>query len=268
MRGIDLRGINLRGIRGSSAQLFDSISLYNTLPTKSLPPSPPPLQPPPQTVDSVSDTMKQTIFTVLAFAAFASACPVLVTRAAPCAPVHIIAARASGEAPGEGIIGSLIAAVIEESTQEITTAVVDYPATLSNYASSSAAGTKALTAQLTAQVAACPLQKIVLVGYSQGAHVIGDTLAGGGGGSLGPKTQPVAASVAANGTYIHIRTPPLVPHSILTPHYSRRRSPHGRSAPRQGRVVPAGHSHRVWNLPPSRGPVARAVLGQDPVILR
>lgn len=143
--------------------------------------------------------MKQTIFTVLALAAFASASPLLDTRAA-CAPVHIIAARASGESPGAGIIGSLVDAVIDGSSQSITTAVVDYPATLANYASSSAAGTAALKAQLTSQVAACPTQKIVLVGYSQGAHIIGDTLGGGGGdSSLGPKTAAVPASVSSHG---------------------------------------------------------------------
>lgn len=143
--------------------------------------------------------MKQTIFTVLVLAAFTSASPLLETRAA-CAPVHIIAARASGESPGAGIIGSLVDAVIDGSSQTITTAVVNYPATLANYASSSAAGTAALKAQLTSQVAACPSQKIVLVGYSQGAHIIGDTLGGGGGGlTLGPKTAAVPASVSSHG---------------------------------------------------------------------
>lgn len=144
--------------------------------------------------------MKQTIFTVLALAAFASASPLLDTRAA-CAPVHIIAARATGELPGPGIIGSLVEAVKRGSSQYITTGSVDYPATLLNYADSSAAGTAALKAQLTIQVAACPFQKIVLVGYSQGAHVVGDTLGGGGGGpKLGPKTAAVPASVSSHGT--------------------------------------------------------------------
>lgn len=130
--------------------------------------------------DHKTSKMKQTILTVLSLTSLAIAVPLMEPRAA-CAPVHIIAARASGEAPGAGIIGTLVSAVIEDSSQSISTSVVVYPATLANYASSSAAGTAALTAQLTAQVAACPSQKIVLVGYSQGAHVIGDTLGGGGG---------------------------------------------------------------------------------------
>ncbi|KAF9051781.1 cutinase [Panaeolus papilionaceus] len=115
----------------------------------------------------------------------------------PCAAVHIIAARASTEAPGPGIIGALVTQVQNASTQTISTVAVDYPATLTNYASSSAQGTAATKTLLNNQVAACPNQKIVLVGYSQGAHVIGDAVAGGGGvAGLGPATPPVASSVS------------------------------------------------------------------------
>ena len=94
----------------------------------------------------------------------------------PCAQVHIIAARASTEQPGAGIIGSLVTLVQDNSKQTVSTDSVDYPATLNNYASSSAQGTSALKTQLTNQANRCPSQKIVLMGYSQGAHVVGDTL--------------------------------------------------------------------------------------------
>ncbi|KAH0607804.1 uncharacterized protein H6S33_002838 [Morchella sextelata] len=141
--------------------------------------------------------MKQSTLIALAFAAFTSATPLLETRA-DCAPVHIIAARASTEAAGPGIIGDVMDDVVSQSSQTITTASVDYPATLTDYAASSASGTAALKTMLTNQVAACPNQKIVLMGYSQGAHVIGDTLGGGGGPTvlLGAKTAPVATSVS------------------------------------------------------------------------
>ncbi|KAF4617857.1 hypothetical protein D9613_005722 [Agrocybe pediades] len=115
----------------------------------------------------------------------------------PCADVHIIAARASTEAPGPGIIGALVTQVQNASKQTVSTVAVDYPATLTNYASSSAQGTQATITLLNNQVKACPNQKIVLVGYSQGAHVIGDAVAGGGGAAgLGPETPPVATSVS------------------------------------------------------------------------
>ncbi|KAF5315425.1 hypothetical protein D9619_007285 [Psilocybe cf. subviscida] len=115
----------------------------------------------------------------------------------PCTAVHIIAARASTEPPGAGIIGALVAQVQSQSSQSVSTNSPVYPATLTDYADSSAAGTAAVKTLLTNQANACPNQKIVLVGYSQGAHIIGDAIAGGGGGvGLGPQTNPVPASIA------------------------------------------------------------------------
>jgi len=115
-----------------------------------------------------------------------------------CADVHIITARASTEAPGEGITGALVSQIISTSNQSITRASVSYPATLNNYASSSAQGVTALKAQLTSQVQSCPNQKIVLAGYSQGAHVILDVLGGGGGGSLGATTAPISTAISSH----------------------------------------------------------------------
>lgn len=117
---------------------------------------------------------------------------------AACTPVHIITARASGEAPGEGITGALASQIIRQSDQQISRANVNYPATLNNYANSSGQGVAALKAQLTAQVQACPDQKIVLLGYSQGAHVILDAVGGGGGGSLGTATPPLPANISSH----------------------------------------------------------------------
>ncbi|KAF8158071.1 carbohydrate esterase family 5 protein [Crassisporium funariophilum] len=139
-----------------------------------------------------------------AFSAFVLAASVLSAGAiptaapiSPCAAVHIIAARASTEAPGAGIIGALVTQVQNSSKQTVSTVAVNYPATLTNYASSSAQGTQATINLLNNQVSACPNQKIVLVGYSQGAQVIGDAVAGGGGAvGLGAATPPVSASVS------------------------------------------------------------------------
>jgi hypothetical protein len=115
-----------------------------------------------------------------------------------CAAVSIITARASGEAAGEGIIGALAQAVQTDSAQSVSRASVSYPATLNNYASSSAQGTSALKTQLTNLVNSCPNSKVVLLGYSQGAHVIGDVVAGGGGGSLGATTAAISTSVSGH----------------------------------------------------------------------
>ena len=110
------------------------------------------------------------LFSLLALLPFALAIPMPDPAAAPtspCAQVHVIAARASTEAPGPGIIGALVTQVQRQSSQTVSTSSVDYPATLTDYTSSSAQGTAATKTLLTNQVNRCPNHKIVLVGYSQ-----------------------------------------------------------------------------------------------------
>jgi acetylxylan esterase len=119
-----------------------------------------------------------------------------------CAQVSIITARASTEAAGEGITGNLVTAIVNASTQTVSRASVNYPATLQNYASSSLQGINALKSQLTTLVQNCPNTKVVLLGYSQGAHVVLDVLGGGQGGSLGTATAPIASNIASHVTAV------------------------------------------------------------------
>jgi acetylxylan esterase len=122
--------------------------------------------------------------------------------ATTCADVAIITARASTENPGEGITGALVTQIINSSTQNISRASVSYPATLNNYNSSSLQGINALKSQLTTEVTNCPNEKIVLAGYSQGAHVVLDVLGGGQGGSLGTATPPIASNISSHVTAV------------------------------------------------------------------
>ena len=122
--------------------------------------------------------------------------------ATTCADVAIITARASTENPGEGITGALVTQIINSSTQNISRAAVDYPATLNNYNSSSLQGINALKSQLTTEVTNCPNEKIVLAGYSQGAHVVLDVIGGGQGGSLGTATPPIASNISSHVTAV------------------------------------------------------------------
>ncbi len=115
-----------------------------------------------------------------------------------CAQVAIITARASGEAAGEGITGSLVTQIVNSSNQTVSRASVSYPATLTNYASSSAQGESALKTQLTNEVNSCPSTKVVLLGYSQGAQVVEDMFSGGGGGLLGATTAPLSTSITSH----------------------------------------------------------------------
>jgi acetylxylan esterase len=117
---------------------------------------------------------------------------------ASCAAVHIIVARASTEAAGDGVIGALATLIQGDVNATVSQEAVVYPATLNNYASSVAQGDSAMAKDVENAVSACPNEKIVLLGYSQGAQVVGDVLAGGGGGaSLGAETAPIPSADAA-----------------------------------------------------------------------
>lgn len=120
--------------------------------------------------------MKSLLFGLIAlvFSATATPIPGPVTG---CSAVHVITARASTEAPGEGVIGTVVTVIVDGSAQTVSREAVAYPATLTNYLVSENEGVIAMRAQLAAQVSACPDTKIVLMGYSQGAQVAGDVLA-------------------------------------------------------------------------------------------
>ncbi|KAJ5334418.1 hypothetical protein MYU51_019509 [Penicillium brevicompactum] len=70
-----------------------------------------------------------------------------------------------------------------------------YPATQEGSTPSYGEGIRNGTAQLKRYASVCPNSKIVLFGYSQGAMVVGDMLAGGGdNGTLGAFSQPTVNS--------------------------------------------------------------------------
>lgn len=120
--------------------------------------------------------------------------PNIVVRQVSCAPIHLIIARASTEPPGPGMIGSLAEKIIA-ANPGATNESISYPATLDDYQDSSAQGTAAMTKQLTDYATACPCAQIVLMGYSQGAHVVGDTLCGGGGVLGNAFTPPIDRAI-------------------------------------------------------------------------
>lgn len=113
-----------------------------------------------------------------------------------CAAVNIITARASTEAPGEGITGSLVTQIVDSSTQTVSREAVVYPATLTNYTSSESQGVANAEQELTTAVQNCPSQKEVLLGYSQGAEVSMDVVAGNS--EVGGTVQPVSTSISSH----------------------------------------------------------------------
>jgi len=146
---------------------------------------------------------KFTIATLLSFIAFASSTPIdsaLKPRqsSTTCATgVHIIAARGTGEAPGEGEIGSL-ATMIEAAIPGSDSVAVNYPASVvPTYESSEEAGTAAFTSMIESYVSICPNTKIVLLGYSQGAEAALDSLCGTSSATFTP-TAPLPANYASH----------------------------------------------------------------------
>ncbi|KAG6825373.1 hypothetical protein H0H92_003925 [Tricholoma furcatifolium] len=122
------------------------------------------------------------LFSIVALIFSATAVPIAGPTTG-CSAVHFITARASTEAPGEGIIGAVVTSIIDASKQTCSREAVAYPATLTDYLVSEGEGVVAMKALLAAQAASCPSTKIVLMGYSQGAQVAGDVLAADATGS-------------------------------------------------------------------------------------
>ena len=139
--------------------------------------------------------------------------------------VHIFSARGSGE-PGlgnDGVLGkegamyTLAVLIRDKSKQTVTHSGIEYPAsgnitpntvfTAPPMTESVREGVLAVKAALQDQIKKCPNQKIVLLGYSQGAHVVGDALGGGGGKytpigytlDFGPDTPPVSSDIGDKG---------------------------------------------------------------------
>ncbi|KAF2091203.1 carbohydrate esterase family 5 protein [Saccharata proteae CBS 121410] len=113
------------------------------------------------------------------------------TATTTCASIHIFLARGTTQSyPGEMItLAELVIANNDDADYED----VEYPATW-NYATSTKKGYTAMVAQMTSYIDACPDAKVVLLGYSQGAHITGDAMCGGGGDGLGSATDPIDSS--------------------------------------------------------------------------
>lgn len=115
----------------------------------------------------------------LAHAVIASPCAKRPTQAVACTDVHLFVARGSMETiPGvQGKLADAVCAAVPSCSSED----IQYPASLQDYCSSVGTGVAAALAAINTYATACPDSKLVLTGYSQGAHLVGDTLSGGGG---------------------------------------------------------------------------------------
>ncbi|KAI1454804.1 carbohydrate esterase family 5 protein [Annulohypoxylon moriforme] len=131
----------------------------------------------------------------------------LTGRQTSCQEVHFFIARGSTE-PYPGRQEDLVNAVCEGLSSCGYEDII-YPAAFEDYCGSAYGGVVNGTAQITAYAESCPDAKLVLTGYSQGGHVAGDILGGGGGEipnqnctqptntPLSPETSPGNRIVAA-----------------------------------------------------------------------
>ncbi|KAK1850566.1 acetylxylan esterase precursor [Colletotrichum chrysophilum] len=106
-----------------------------------------------------------------------------------CADIHYFEARGTTLS----YPGSLITIIdpLMEAFPNSNYADIVYPATDETGSDSYFQGVSNGAKQITEYAQSCPKAKIVLLGYSQGAMVLGDILAGGGdNGILGNLTQP------------------------------------------------------------------------------
>ncbi|OJZ83100.1 carbohydrate esterase family 5 protein [Aspergillus luchuensis CBS 106.47] len=132
---------------------------------------------------------KNIVTAALLSSALASASTAHANGKAPCAKVHMMLARGTTESY-PGLLGSLTDLVMDAIPDSDYENII-YPATQEGSTPSYEEGIYNGTAQLKAYVKACPETKVVLFGYSQGAMVVSDMLAGGGdNGTLGNITAP------------------------------------------------------------------------------
>lgn len=121
--------------------------------------------------------------------------PEAVVAARECTPYLVITVRGTGE-PSKGQLLSPVARKISQARPgEVKTIDLDYPAG-TNVREGGTRGVRVLIDTLNVQSEACPDQRFVLLGYSQGAMVIGDALAAPESRMVGETTGSVRAEAA------------------------------------------------------------------------
>ncbi|WP_409493007.1 cutinase family protein [Amycolatopsis sp. cmx-11-12] len=116
--------------------------------------------------------------------------------AASCSDVDVVFARGTGEPGALGIIvgDPVFSAVRGKLTgKSVSSYAVNYPASLAT--DSASKGNKDLVDHVTGQAAACPGQRFVLVGYSQGANVVGNSVGVSSEGAV--VGGPIVATIPA-----------------------------------------------------------------------
>ncbi|MFF3848221.1 cutinase family protein [Streptomyces sp. NPDC002328] len=119
-----------------------------------------------------------------------------VPSAAACTNVDVIAARGTFEPGNLGlIVGDPVYSALQRKLtgKSLSSYKVNYPADLS--LTSAAQGNADLVNHVRSQAAACPNQRFVLVGYSQGANVVDNSIGVSSAGAV--VGSPIVATIPA-----------------------------------------------------------------------
>jgi len=103
--------------------------------------------------------------------------PSLADAATACAEIDVVVARGTGEPGTLGVIvGDPVFAALRRALagRTLSNHAVDYPASLAP--GSASIGNRALVDHVADQAAGCPDQRFILVGYSQGANVVDNSI--------------------------------------------------------------------------------------------
>lgn len=116
--------------------------------------------------------------------------------AAACSDIDVVAARGTFEPGDLGlIVGDPVYSALQRKLtgRSVTSYKVNYPADLS--LTSAAQGNADLVNHVNSQAASCPNQRFVLVGYSQGANVVDNSIGISSAGAV--VGSPIVATIPA-----------------------------------------------------------------------
>lgn len=121
--------------------------------------------------------------------------PEPVVEARECSNYLVITARGTGEPRKKQLLGPVARAVAEARPDEVSRVDLNYPADTEVLAGATG-GARTLIDTLNVQAAACPEQRFVLLGYSQGALIVGDALGAPDTRLVGTKVGELTAEAA------------------------------------------------------------------------
>lgn len=93
-----------------------------------------------------------------------------------CSPYLVVTARGTGEPSKGQLLSPVVRAIASARPEQVTSFDIDYPAD-DDVKNGGKIGARVLIDTLNQQAKICPEQSFVLLGYSQGAFIIGDALA-------------------------------------------------------------------------------------------